>query len=82
MTISLTVSPSSSPLSGSLDVTETSVTVGLGSKLSLTATVACTSTYLWLAGHSVSGVTDTASVGAISSHTFRPMMTGSWSEER
>jgi len=76
------VSPSPSPSSGSFEVTETSVTVGFGSKLSAAMTVALMSTYLWLGGHSMSGLTDTESVGSMSSQAFSPTITGSWSDVR
>ena len=84
MTMSLVVLPSAPPgaLSGSFEVTETSVTVGLGSTLSVATIVACTFTYLWLGGASVLGEALTLRVGGSSSHGLRPTSTGSWSEER
>jgi hypothetical protein len=68
--MSFPVFPSSSPLSGSFDVTEASVNPTLGSTLSETVTVATTVLYLWSGGQSRLGELVTVSVGAcVSAHS-------------
>src|SRR5262245_57264572 len=61
--MSLAVSPSPRPLSGSLLVIETSRTVGLGSHLSATVMFALISTSLWSGDQSTLGDTCTVSSG-------------------
>ena len=73
ITTSFVVFPSSSPLSGSFDVAETSVIVGVD--LSVAATVASTVTYWWFGGLSAVGESVTVSSGGVDSQI--PASTGS-----
>jgi hypothetical protein len=73
------VSPSPSPLSGSLEVTLSNVAVAPGSR-SITLTPAVTPTIWWLGGQSWPGVAVTVTTGAVLSQT--PTISGSWSDDR
>ncbi len=65
--MSLAVSPSPRPLSGSLEVMESRVTAGCGSWSSVTVTVATTSTMRWLGGQRAVGERVTVSCGGVRS---------------